>query len=121
MIMYQTTRWWLGATKNNDELNLLKLLNIESSKLSIGAILIWYDIWKKGMISTFKVMKVTKGIGLVSSDEIRSEYRNWGENDAQMRQSQFINLYMNMILNYRQISNIKYQISKEFNMIRDIL
>lgn len=52
-------------------------------------------------------MKVTKGIGLVSSDEIRSEYRNWGENDAQMRQSQFINLYMNMILNYRQISNIK--------------
>lgn len=56
-------------------------------------------------------MKVTKGIGLVSSDEIRSEYRNWGENDAQMRQSQFINLYMNMILNYRQISKIKDQIS----------
>lgn len=28
-----------------------------------------------------------------------------------MRQSQFINLYMNMILNYRQISKIKDQIS----------
>lgn len=68
-------------------------------------------------------MKVTKGIGLVSSDEIRSEYRNWGENDAQMRQSQFINLYMNMILNYRhiEISKIKDQRSKELNMIRDIL
>lgn len=60
MIMYQTTRWWLGATKNNDELNLLKLLNIESSKLSIGAILIWYDIWKKGMIILSKWWKSLK-------------------------------------------------------------